>query len=277
MEKEKRHLTEKQKANLAAGRAKLKAKRDSIAEVKPVETITPMPETPVMPSAPENNQAKTVKAELPKVTKVGGRIWWQVILGIVCLVVTVIFAMMYTKNMTNSFMAFGFVLSGGAAALFLFMGLRKREEGMQLNRPGYGKKKNFKANCLNIYYGFDADKQKYFCHRVAFEWMEPDQIKSGSPQQCLDDGKWYYVHIFDPVKKAYEPFKLPDTQYYSPKEFINPLVMPASRKVLKPKPGLGEKIRPMLLVIAIGVMGLIFVITQPAPDTSAPPTKTISK
>lgn len=256
----------------------MQEKREIKPEVTPVETITPVPETSTPAPAPENNQEQTiVKAELPKVTKVGGRIWWQVILGIILLVVAAVFAMMYTKNMTNSFLAFGFVLSGGAAVLFLFMGLRKREEGMQLNRFGQGKKKNFKANCLNIYYGYDAETKKYFCQRVAFEWMEPDKIKSESPQQCLDDGKWYYVHIFDPVKSQYLPFRLPDTQYYSPKEFVNPLVMPASRKVLKPKPSLGEKVRPILLVVAIGIMGLIFVITQPAPNTNNPPAKTVSK
>jgi hypothetical protein len=263
MEKKKKQLTEKQLANLAAGRA-------SRAEKLKVKENIPVVEAVVSPPVQSDTPVAEV-SELPKVKKLGGRVWWQVIVGIVFFVLTGIIGIAYTKNMTNSFLAFGFVVSGGIGILFTYMGLRKRDEGIQLRAGSSGKQKSYIANSMNIYYGYDEGTKKYYCDYIAFEQLEKGDIKAKHPQQCLDTGKWYYVHMYDPIRKELRPFVLPDKQYYSPVEFVNPLTMPASKKVLKPKQKLGEKLRPVLLLIALGIMVFAFVITAPTPAAAIPP------
>ncbi len=261
--KEKRQLSEKQLANLAVGRARLKQNiikkklQPMLAEqIKPEQDEPKLVSPPASPAPP---------AALPKIRKLGGRLWWQVAIGMVFIILDVFVARMYMQDNTNAFLAALFIIVGGTGIFFLYLGLHKREEGILLKGPGQGKKKTYPANCLSIYYGYDTESKKYSCDSIKFEQLEPAQIKNNHPQQCLDDGKWYYVHIYDPLKKALIPFNLPDTQYYSPEEFCNPLNMPASRKELKPVVTLGEKLKPVLLVVAIGVLGLIMVMTNKPP------------
>ena len=200
-----------------------------------------------------------------KVKNIGGRKWWQVFLGLALLGGAILTAIIYMSNPNNMMLAVFFVALGGGGVLFLFIGLKKRDEGIKFVRPGSGKAPvKINANALNIYYGKD-ENGKVFCDRITFEEMAEKDIKSKHPQRCLDDGKWYYVHIYDPNKKELVPFTLPDTQYYDPREMVNPATMPATKKVLKPKPTLGEKLRPVLLVVAIGILGIIFIATGGTP------------
>ena len=268
MEKPKREFTEKQRAGLAKGRAiraaKLKAKADALASV-----LAPAP--PPAPEVPAPALAVTPAPTKEKIRKTGGRAWWWIALGIAAAVIDIFIARLYLSNMTNAVLAVAFILFGGAAFLFLFLGLRKRDEGYIIQRPGQGKKVD-KANCVNIYYGYDELTSKIYCDCIKFEWFEPEQIVAKHPQKCLDDGKFYYLQVWNPKTKKFMPFVASDTQYYDPKEFVNPLRMPASRKILKPKTKMGEKLRPVLLVIAMGILVFAWIVTTPtAPVPVATP------
>ena len=272
MEKPKREFTEKQRAGLAKGRAiraaKLKAKADALARASaPVLA----PELPPAPAVTAPALAATPAPAKEKIRKTGGRAWWWVALGIAVAVIDVFIARLYLSNMTNAVLAVGFIMFGGAAFLFLFLGLRKRDEGYIIQRPGQGKKVD-KANCLNIYYGYDEAAGKMYCDCIKFEWFENNQIIARHPQRCLDDGKFYYPQIWDPKAKVFTPFVASDKEYYDPKELVNPLRMPASRKLLKPKTKMGEKLRPVLLVIAMGILVFAWIVTTPtAPVPVATP------
>lgn len=260
VKKGRKKLSEKQLAALARGRANLAAKR-------------------VVSEQPSEQSAQNLKAK-----RIGGRRWWPIYLGLGLLILTVLIARLYMGSNNNMILAVLFVMFGVAGILSIFLGFKKRDEGYIFVRPG-GEKVKINANCLNIYYALD-ENGKAVCDYIAFEEMIPvaryeslekeglilpGQVKgdilSKMPQRCLDDGKLYYAHIFDPFQSKLMPFKLPDTQYFDPREMINPITMQAVKKELKPIPTLGERLRPALLVAAIAILSVLFIATgaPPAP------------
>lgn len=229
----------------------------------------------------EKRCAKTKQSELPKVKRVGGRRWWPVYAGVGLFIITALIAKLYLDSNNNMILAVLFVMSGTGGFLFIYQGLKRRDEGYVFVKPG-GEKVTINANCLNIYYRKNEDGD-IECDYIAFEEMIPPdkydamtdilpgqvrgEIVSKMPQRCLNDGKFYYVHIFDPNKDKYLPFKLPDTQYFDPREMVNPVTMPAVKRELKPIPTLGEKLRPALLLIGIAILSVLFIATGgPPPD-----------
>lgn len=107
------------------------------------------------------------------------------------------------------------------------------------------------------------------------EFTELDQSKIPEDYQwrkCRNDGKFYRLLIEGKegavevgTRKLHE-FMLPDTQYRDPREFANNLNIPAHRRLAKRKATLMQHIAPWILVVAILVMGLLFVITAPPPQ-----------
>lgn len=254
--KKKRVPSEKQLEALARARAKLAEKRGQVA------------------------QAST--SELPKAKRVGGRKWWPIYAGIGLLIIAVLIAKLYLDSNNNMILAVLFVMFGASGGFSIFHGLKRRDEGYTFVKHGE-EKVNINANCLNIYYKKD-ESGAVKCDYIAFEEMIPPdkyeelkrkgeilpgQVKgdilSRMPQRCLDDGKFYYVHIFDPAKNEYTSFELPDTQYFDPREMVNPIIMPSVKKEMKPIPTLGEKLRPALLVIGIAILTVLFIATGEPP------------
>lgn len=84
--------------------------------------------------------------------------------------------------------------------------------------------------------------------------IEFDYIKKppGHQQRCINDGKWYSV-LEQKGREKPQEFKLPDDaedeRHYDPREFANPVTMPANKKLFEPRPN-------MVKTIAVGVMGL---------------------
>lgn len=304
VEKKKRVASEKQLQSLARARAARKINKalevDSNQNVEP-QVIR---EAPVIPEASksvaetkEDTQSmnkrnwfsfpdrKAVPASKPpvdnkpQVKKIGGRRWWQIYVGIGLLIISAFIAKLYMDVPYNMIIAIFFVIFGASGFFTLYLGLKKRDEGYKFVKQGMEKVK-VNANCLNIYYKKDGN-ENIKCDRIAFEEMIspeiydemeavlPGQIRgdiiSEMPQRCLDDGKFYYVHIFNPELNKLVPFELPDIQYFDPREMVNPVMMPAVKKELKPIPALGEKLKPVLLLVGIGILSVLFIATSGPP------------
>ena len=118
------------------------------------------------------------------------------------------------------------------------------------------KKPTTPVNSLNIYAKKDKDSGKIYPEKIEFTWMEKPM---GQPQQCLNNGKWYYVHIWDIAKNTLKPFTLPDSQYFDPREFANVIKMPAHKKLFERQVSTFQKVAPWVMVVAflISVLGLI--------------------
>ena len=199
---------------------------------------------------------------LPKVKRVGGRSWFLLGISAGSLVLSALMAVLYLQARDNVVIATLFLLFGMAALLTFYFGIQKRQEGISFVRPG-SEQKILNANCLNIYLGYDGEEKRYYCDSIEFEEMKPREIVSKHPQQCTNDKKWYYVHLYHPNKQILVPLVLPDMRFYPPEEMANVVSMPACRKVLRPRLKGGEVLKPVLGLVGIGILIFAFLVTTP--------------
>lgn len=188
--------------------------------------------------------------------KTPGRKWWMVVAGLGLIVVAFIAGAAWGQSRGNMLFALVVIALLPAGVLLIRQGLKVGESEAVIVGPG-GVVKKFAgpANSLNIYAKKRNEKQ-IVADRVAFEWMDNPL---GQPQQCINDGKWYHVHLWLPDTLTYEAFILPDSQYFDPREFANVITMPAHRKLFESQASLLQKIAPWVMVVAflISIIGLI--------------------
>lgn len=104
------------------------------------------------------------------------------------------------------------------------------------------------VNSLNIY-----------PEKVVFEDMPKPM---GQPWQCLNDSKYYFIHVWNEKEKTLEPLKLPDQQYYDPQVFAERVLdLPAHRRIFRRKVKLLEQLKPLILVLAIGAVWILIMTT----------------
>ena len=104
-------------------------------------------------------------------------------------------------------------------------------------------------NCLNIY---PPD-----LGGIKFEHAD---TPAGLPWKCENDGKWYFVNIWDQAKKGLIALVLPDTQYYDPKEFANIVGAEPIKRFFEMHFQTLEKLAPWLFIAMIGLMILAMII-----------------
>jgi hypothetical protein len=201
------------------------------------------------------NSKPKAKPEQPlKAIKVGGRKWWLVIAGavVIALGLTALFMFGTSRNAMVGFVAVATLMGGGTA---VYLGWQKQEEG-EIFTPNGKIDKKFKANCLNVY----PDE-------IKFENMPKELIPPGQPRKCRNDGKFYWVNIFNQKEGKLLKFKLPDTIYRSPAEFSNNINIPAHRELMKARANLFEKIAPGLIVLAMFVVAILMIATNKPPTS----------
>jgi hypothetical protein len=113
------------------------------------------------------------------------------------------------------------------------------------------------ANSLNIYVKKDEDTGDVVPDRVVFEDMAKPM---GQPQHCLNDNKWYHVHIWDLEKRSLRAFSLPDAQYSDPAILARYLEQPAQKRYLRHRPSLLRFVGPGILALMVGLGFILLVI-----------------
>lgn len=213
---------------------------------------------------PISNIPEIRKTEGKKIISSDGRRWWLVIAGACGIPAGIGLFMVYniTKNALLGVAAIG-LIGGGIYAII--QGLKSVDRGYKVVTAGSGngksKAEQIIANSLNIY----RDE-------VKFEKLEDDML-TGQPWKCRNDGKYYYTNILGTAFGGHIPelvrFQLPDTQYRDPREFANYINIPAHRKLAQRKANLLEKITPWALVVAILIIGIIMIATTSTPPAAA--------
>ncbi len=177
--------------------------------------------------------------------------------GIVALFVGFLMAMAWGENRGNMLLAMGTILCWPGGAYLLYRGIQKRDQEAVI--IGADKPKGL-VNSLSIYAKKDSETGRIYPEKIVFEWEENPL---GQPQQCINNNRWYYVHLWDIAKGKLVPFALPDSQYFDPREFANVITMPAHKKLFERQATLLQKIAPFVMVVAflISIFGLL--ITTP--------------
>ncbi len=171
------------------------------------------------------------------VIKVKAKGWWKLYVAIIMAGIGLAICYIGNERKDPIIIALGFGLLLVGVLLFF----SKRGELDTRILPG-GKKLAKPANSLVLSAGD----------------IEFDYIKNppGHQQRCINDGKWYSVLIRKEGENL-QAYELPDvteeTRYYDPREFSNPVTMPANKKLFEPRPN-------MIKTIAVGVMGLAVVV-----------------
>jgi len=188
-----------------------------------------------------------VDANEPKVKEVGGRCWWLagVGTGILAIAIPLIGYYGQSRNIGLGLLGVLGLMGGGFA---VYSGLKSRDTGIIITPDGKVNKK--KTNCLNLY-----------PDRIEFAELPRGELL-GQPLKCLNDGKYYHIHIWDESIAKFKLFILPDTQYRDPKEFANNLNIPAHRKLAQRRASLMQKIAPFAIVAAMGIMVFLFLVTE---------------
>ncbi len=73
----------------------------------------------------------------------------------------------------------------------------------------------------------------------------------GHKQKCLNNGKYYYVHINSPGTDELRAFVLPDTAYFDPAEMGRVLTMPCYRRLFRERKQGLAKYRPILVAVVL--------------------------
>lgn len=204
---------------------------------------------------------KREKLEKREITNKSGRRLWLSLLGLAGMAVGVYLFGVWNAQPQNTILGLATVslILGGAYVVYL--GFKRRDSVVVVNAGG-DKPGNKIANSLNIYARRNEATKQIYPEKVVFELVEKPL---GQPQQCTNNSKWYYVHMWDIDKGILTPFVLPDSQYFDPREFANVIKMPAHKKLFERRVTLLQQIAPWAMVVAFVVAIIGFIATTPPP------------
>lgn len=114
------------------------------------------------------------------------------------------------------------------------------------------------VNSLNIYAYYDEFIQKNVAEKIAFEYVDKPM---GQPHKCINDGKSYFVHMWDIARQRLIPMNLPDGMYADPEVLALYLELPAQRKYLKHRDSWTKMIGPGILAVIV-ILLAIFIFAQ---------------
>lgn len=209
----------------------------------------PVIEQPVEVEVPASKAGKKPEAPVEQVG--GGRKLWLAGAGAVGIVLGFIGMMSYgdSRNMVIGFIAVVAFIGGGFA---IYYGLKRQEAVLHI-KTRKGKAPPLLANAICIY-----------PDHIEFENIEDEDMLTFHPRRLRNDNKYYYVFIdgtaWGGEDHKLRQFLLPDTQYRDPREFANILNIPAHRKLAERRATMWEKISPLILVAAIGIVGFLFLV-----------------
>ena len=208
---------------------------------------------------------KNEPVKIEELNKRNWRYWrkyWKqslcVIGGLLVLAVGFILATLWTGQRDNMFLTLGVIVAWPGGIYLIYRGIRGAEHDVVIVGS---EKPAGPVNSLNIYARKDKTTGKICADKVAFDMVYEPQ---GQPQQCTNNGKWYYVHIWDIAKQELLPFILPDSQYFDPREFANVIKMPADKKLFERQASMLQKVAPWVMVVAflISILGMVMTAPQ---------------
>lgn len=199
----------------------------------------------------ENVEPPKEAQTLPK-PKEPGRRWWLVLLGIV-LIIAGCAVSYYGNSKTSSVLVVAGLIGIIPGGYLVFKGFKKQEPEL----PAVGTdgktvpaKLKGKENCVNIY--------PREMGGIKFEYMA--NPPSGLPQQCVNNGKKYFVNIWNPGITGLECLIFPDEKYYDPRVLAEVVEAEPVRRYFELAMPLLEKIAPWAFVAAIGLALLAIII-----------------
>lgn len=185
--------------------------------------------------------------------------WTYLVAGLVCIFIGVVVGMLWSDQRENMLLTVVVIMAWPGGIYLIYRSFKKSDTDVVIVGAD---KPTTAVNSLNIYAKKDKSTGKIYPEKIAFEWINEPM---GQPQQCTNNGRWYYVHIWDIETNLLKAFTLPDNQYFDPREFANVIRMPAHNKLFEQELTLLQKASPFIMVAVFVIALLGMVMTTPVP------------
>ena len=191
--------------------------------------------------------------------------WWKLVIGIVLLCPGAFFGYLYLENVQVIFFGIG-------ASVFIALSIFMVYQSFQAGESGFsfkGKRRyTGKENAIILFARRNGDEGEVKDVPVAirFHELKPEHIPRGARLHYVRNlKKHYYELLYNTTTKKLEPVILPDKKSFPPELFKIPAAMQTYKDAIEySPPTLLQKVAPGILLLAMGIVGILMVMTAPS-------------
>ena len=187
--------------------------------------------------------------------------WWKLVAGLVLVVASILFLFLYSNNERNMFFAVVFIFTGAPGVLLAYLSFKSRESGFSFyNRDGK-RTHTGKENVIMICAKRDTVTLRDV--PLILKFVHLTHIPRGARPHYVRNLKRHLYEIYNNNEtKKLDPVGLPDKKSFPPELFQIPAAMqPYKDAIDYTPPTMLQKVAPGVLLGAIGVVGLLMVMT----------------
>jgi len=196
---------------------------------------------------------KVVKRMLPI-------LWRKMIPGVLMVGVGVFLGNVYLQDTQLIFFGVGAAAFIGPGVLLVYQSFKSGEGGFSFK----GKRRyTGKENTIILFARRNGGGTKDVPLRIGFHELKSEHIpKRARLHYVRNIKKHFYELLYNPVTKKLEPVTLPDKKSFPPELFKIPATMQPYKDYMEySPPTLFQKIAPGILLLAMGIVGILMVMT----------------
>jgi len=186
--------------------------------------------------------------------------WWKIAIGGVLIGVGILFGFLYLKSQ-NPVLGILATFAIAPGAYLVYTNVKGSESGFYFSR---GKRKYSGEENAIVWFALrDPNSNKDIPRSVSFVHIQNEKIPKGARQHYVRNlKKHFYELYFNTLTRKLEPFSLPDKKASPPELFKIPATMQPYKDCMEfNPPSLLQKVAPGILLLAMGLVGLIMLVT----------------
>ena len=194
-----------------------------------------------------------------KATKLSSISWWKLSVGLGLVTLGFIIGVVYFADPKNLIAGIGAVFITAPGLYLIYMQLKPRDSGFSFARRKY----TGRENALIIFAERNNEKNKDM--PLCIRFAEVNNIPRNARLHYVRNLKKHFYELFNnTTTKKLEPVKLPDKKSFPPELFKIPAAMQVYKDAIEySPPTLLQKIAPGILLLAMGIVGILMVMTGP--------------
>lgn len=184
--------------------------------------------------------------------------WWKLVAGLVLLSIGVFFGYMYLENARLMFFGMGAVVFIAPSLFLLYQSFKSGEGGFAFKRRYTGRE-----NAIVLMAGRNGQGTKDVPVAIKFLELKPRQAPESARLHYLRNlKKHFYELCYNTVTHRLEPVVMPDKKSFPPGLFQIPAAMQIYKDAIEySPPTLMQKIAPGIILLAMGIVGILMVVT----------------
>lgn len=191
--------------------------------------------------------------------------WWKLILGISLIAVGGLSLFMYLNDTHSMFLAVAFIVTAAPGVYLIFTGLKTGDSGLSFfNKGGNGKGEwTGRENAIIWIARRNTETGKDLPVILKFAEIEDKKVPKGARLHYVRNLKRRFYELRNDTKtNKLLPVTLPDKKSFPPELFQIPAAMQTYKDAIDySPPSLLQKVAPGVLLLAMGIVGLLMVVT----------------